>query len=420
MRRARTAASSRAPSPFSVFIVVQPKAIPEREGRVTVPDFSPFAGVRYAGEPADLAALVAPPYDVIDDDQHAALEASHANNAVRLILPRDEQHDGDRYERAAATFTRWLAEGVLARDPAPYFYGYRMEFTDPSGVRRHTRGVLGALGLPASGDNSVLPHERTLPKAKSDRLALLEAMRVNVDPIWGLSLAPGLTSAIGDRPPLLACTDSDGVHHELFVIDDAAQIARISELVASAPVVLADGHHRFETALTYRKARPDDTGANAILTFVVELVDDELCIEPIHRLIDLPAGTDLRARLADAFDISDAGGVTPDNVDALVTRMRTEHGLGLVDGAGVALAVPRADARAAALADEHPAVAATDAAVVEAMVVPRLSDATWHYRDDAHTVASLVDKGSATAAILCSPVSVADTRAASEARVRMP
>jgi uncharacterized protein (DUF1015 family) len=389
-----------------------------------VADFSPFAGVRYAAAPEGLAALVAPPYDVIDDDQRATLEAADEHNAVRLILPRDERTEGDRYARAAETFARWRADGLLVPDPAPRLYAYRMEFTDPHGVRRHTRGVIGALTLPEPGDDDVLPHERTLPKAKSDRLALLRAMRVNVDPIWGLTLGSGLTALLERATPLAACVDPDGVGHEIAAIDDPATIAGIGSLVAGEPLVLADGHHRFETALNYRNelraAGEPVGGAAAIMMFVVELVDDELCIEPIHRLVDAPAGVDLRARLADAFDVRDAGENTPDGVDALEVSMRAGGGLGLVDTRGLALAIPRAQARVDALAGEHPAVAATDAAVIEALVVPRLHDASWQYRHDAHGVAMLVDKRVATAAILCSPVSVAGTRAAAVDRVRMP
>ncbi|HEV7527150.1 MAG TPA: DUF1015 domain-containing protein [Acidimicrobiia bacterium] len=392
-------------------------------------DLSPFAGSRYTGinhasPSTELAALVAPPYDVIDDDQRAALEAADEHNSVRLILPQDVAHDGDRYARAADTFTGWLTSGVLVADPQPRLYAYRMEFTDPHGARRHTRGVLGALTLPEPGDDDVLPHERTLPKAKSDRLALLRAMRVNVDPIWGLTLGSGLTPLLDGATPLAECLDPDGVLHEIAAIDDPGTIDAIRRVVGSAPLVLADGHHRFETALNYRNELRadgvDPAGAAAIMTFVVELVDDELCIEPIHRLVDTPAGTDIRARLADAFEIRDAGANKPENVDALEAAMHAEHALGLVDDRGLALAIPRADARAAALAGEHPAVAATDAAVIETMVVPRLPDATWQYRHDAQGVAALVDKGAATAAILCSPVSVANTRSAAVDRVRMP
>ena len=383
-------------------------------------NFSPFPGVRYEGASAELAALVAPPYDVIDDDQRAALEGLDEHNSVRLILPQDVDTEGDRYAHAADTFAQWRAEGVLAADPAPRFYAYRMEFTDPQGVSRHTRGVIGALTLPEPGDNDVLPHERTLPKAKSDRLALLKAMRVNVDPIWGLTLGTGLTALVDHAAPLAACVDPDGVRHEIAAIDDPETIAAIRAVVGSAPLVLADGHHRFETALNYRNelraagTAPD--GAGAIMTFVV----DELCIEPIHRLVDIAPSSDIRALLGDAFAVRDAGANTPDGVDALTASMRAEGGLGIVDGRGLALAIPRPDARSAALAGEHPSVAATDAAVIETLVVPRLTDATWQYRHDAQGVAALVEKGASTAAILCSPVSVANTRAAAVDRVRMP
>jgi uncharacterized protein (DUF1015 family) len=391
-----------------------------------VPVFSPFAGVRYdcATAGAELGRLAAPPYDVVDDDEHAALEAAHPHNSVRLILPRDEHAEGDRYDRAAAVFARWCEEGVLVRDPAPRFYAYRMEFTGPDGTPRHTRGVIGALALPEPGDESILPHERTLPKAKSDRLALLSAMRVNVDPIWCLSLATGLTDQVEPAVELCSCEDADGARHVLGAIDDPDRVARISELVAAAPVVLADGHHRFETACTYRDQRrasgAADPGASAIMAFVVELTDDELCIEPIHRLVDLPAGVDLRQRLEDAFVIEPAGDAAPETVEALVRDMARRGALGLVDARGLALAIPRARARAEALAAEHPSVAATDAAVVEALVVPRLPEARWTYRHDAFGCAALVDKGAASAAVLCSPVSVAQTRAAAIDGARMP
>jgi uncharacterized protein (DUF1015 family) len=379
-----------------------------------VPEFDPFAGVRYdAGAAhAELDALAAPPYDVIDDDLHAALEAADERNSVRLILPRDESAADDRYARAAATFSQWCGEGVLVRDSTPRFYSYRMTFTDAHGRARHTHGVLGAMRLPEADDNSVLPHERTLPKAKSDRLSLLRAMRVNVDPIWGLTLASGLTSLLAGSTPLGTCRDHDGVVHELGAIDDPQQVEAIRALVGPAPLVLADGHHRFETAINYRnelRAAGDHVGgADAIMTFIVELVDDELCIEPIHRLIDVPTGVDLRARLEDAFELRDAGPIGHDGVEALENAMRRERALGLADARGLALAVPR-----------H-RTTDVDAGVVEDEIVPRLPEATWQYRHDAQAVAALVDKGSASAAILCSPVSVAQTRAVATARERMP
>jgi uncharacterized protein (DUF1015 family) len=391
-----------------------------------LPEFSAFAGLRYDCDAAgaQLEALTAPPYDVIDEEKRAALESATRHNAVRLLLPRDEHTDGDRYARAADALSAWEQSGALAIDAAPRFYSYRMQFRGPHGEPRHTRGVIGALTLPEPGDPSVLPHERTAAKAKSDRLALLRATRANVDPIWGLSLAPGLTAHLEPDNELARCVDVDGVIHELGAIDDPARIADISARIASTPVVLADGHHRFETACAYRDelraAGEEVGGAGAIMMLMVELVEDELDIEPIHRLLDLPAGIDLRARLADAFDVVPLGTYATDKIENLARRMADAHGLGIVDDAGLALAIPNADLRASALANEDPAVASTDAAVVEALVAPRLPEATWRYWHDASGVAAQVDKGTASAAILCSPVSVAQTRAAATSRARMP
>jgi uncharacterized protein (DUF1015 family) len=396
----------------------------------SVPDFFPFAGFRYDRDRGDdLTARVAPPYDVIDEDQRRRLEAAHPENAVRLILPRDGDVDGDRYDRAAADYRRWCAQGVLVRDPEARFYGYRMDFTDEHGHARHTLGVLGALALPESGDGTVLPHERTLPKAKSDRLALLRATRLNLDPIWGLSLTEGLSAAIDTSRPLGSCTDEDGTVHSLFGIDDPARRQVIRDAVAATPVVLADGHHRFETALNYREERRragvTDPGADAIMTFVVELAEDQLSIEPIHRLLHLPgdghtAAASLRDLLASAFTVTAAGANTAAGVDALESAMRASGALGLVDPDGLALLVPRRDVTAPALAHEPAPVAGTDAALVEAVVVPLLTGASIEYRHDARGVAALVASGVADAALLLRPVSVADTRAAALAGVRMP
>ena len=287
---------------------------------------------------------------------------------------------------------------------------------------RTTTGVLGALALPEPGDGSVLPHERTMPKAKSDRLALLRATRLNLDPIWCLSLTEGLTDLIDTSRPLGTCTDEDGNSHSLFGIDDPETQAAISRAVAASPLVLADGHHRFETALTYRdecrRAGAPDPGADAIMTFVVELADDQLSIEPIHRLVHLARSgseSNVRSLLSEAFTITPAGPNTPDSVAELEIAMRTQGAMGLADADGLALLTVDPALANRALADEPPPVAHTDAALVEAVVVPLLAGAAIEYRHDIAGVAALVAKGLADAALLLNPVSVADT-----ARPRWP
>jgi uncharacterized protein (DUF1015 family) len=380
-----------------------------------LPQLFPFRGLRYTG-PSDLSAVTAPPYDVIDDDDRVALERSHPHNAVQLILPR-HRAAGDGYQRAARALRDWTAAGVLARDPEPRLYAYRMTFETTESQPRRTMGVIGALGLPdGSGADDVLPHERTLPKARSDRLALLRATRANLDPIWGLSLAAGLTSALGDMHVVSHAVDADGTQHEIAGIDPE-RVPEIQRIIASAPVVIADGHHRFETARTYHAEHADIPGAGRIMALVVELTEDELCVRPIHRLVH--GVPDLRARLAGHVEVEACGAGT-DSVDALTARMRIDGALGLVDRQGMALLhLPKSSA-AAPLADVPEVLREIDAVCFDIGVRPGLGDVELTYRDDAATCAALVDKGAAEAAVLLQPVSVAQIRAAAIAGVRMP
>jgi uncharacterized protein (DUF1015 family) len=240
----------------------------------SVPRFEPFAGIRYA--PHVVAdEVVAPPYDVMSDAERASYAERSRANAVRFDAPTGE----NAYEEAAKVFNGLQADGTLVVDDAPSLYLYRMTDGD-----RRTTGVIGALGL---GDDDVLPHEQTTKKAKSDRLDLLRSTHANLSPIWGLSLAEGVADLC--RPegePDMRATDPDGIVHELWRVSDFARIAAIVERVESQPVVIADGHHRYETCRAYQSERgPDAGGYDLTMTFVVELAEDELDVRPIHRLL---------------------------------------------------------------------------------------------------------------------------------------
>ncbi|MGA3352445.1 MAG: DUF1015 domain-containing protein [Acidimicrobiales bacterium] len=256
----------------------------------------PFPAIRYDTARVDPDAVVAPPYDVVGPAERAVLAKRSPYNAIHVDLPvPDESRGLDPYENAARTFAGWLENGIVVRDPVPAFYAYRMTFHDERGRRREMTGVLGALGLDLEGSGEILPHEQTMPKDRADRLSLLHSMRLNTSPIWGLSLAKGLTVACraaisqAGRPDWRA-TDDALVAHELWVVTDESTIAEISGLGASAQVLIADGHHRYQTACTYAaesRARNADLPGphDFVLAFVVELSEDELSIRSFHRLV---------------------------------------------------------------------------------------------------------------------------------------
>jgi uncharacterized protein (DUF1015 family) len=397
-----------------------------------VPEFVPFRGIRYAlseASPADsssdVGAVAAPPYDVIDDDSRAALESSHPRNSVRLILPRDAEDGRDRYQVAAACLEEWRRSDALVVDAEPRFYLYEMLFEDEDGRFRRTHGVIGALGLPPPGTDpsavGILPHERTMTTAKSDRLSLLRATRANLDPIWVLSLTDELSARlVPHQVPLIAyCEDHEGVTHRLFPLTDPARVEAVSEGIAAAPVVLADGHHRFETACAYLDERVaaghDDPGAERIMAFAAELAEGELSVRPIHRLLGALDGLDVRGALSGAFTVLDAGPNTPDGVVKLRARMRDDDALGLVDRSGLALLRPTRD-----VTDVDEVLRGVDSVRFDAHVRAALPNATVTFRNDAAAVAALVEKGAADAAMLLRPVTVAQIRAAAFAGVRMP
>ena len=382
-----------------------------------MPDFSPFPGVRYRPDAvgARLEDLTAPPYDVIDAEARARLEAAHPMNAVHLILPRDSE-SGDRYRQAAARLDQWRASGVLVADP-PRMYLYRMAFTDEGGQGRVTTGVVGALALSPPGQGDVLPHERTMPKPRGDRLELLRATRANLDPVWVLSMAPGLSDllALDGVPATAGCIDADGVEHCLFPLpDDVA--ARVTGTVGSAPVVIADGHHRYETALAFQEENP---GADRIMALVVELAPGQLNVRPIHRLL-IGAGPDLRDRLARVATVTPVGPESPEALRALLVRMDAEGSLGVVDGDGLALLELRLDVLGPDLEHLPAQLRDVDSARLEAALASIGSPEALDFHADPATVAAEVAKGRADAGVFLRAVSVAQIQAVAAAGERMP
>lgn len=284
-----------------------------------------FRGWRYdLSQVGSLSDVTAPPYDVINGEQQDGLYKLHPCNVVRLILNREEPGDAnsdERYRRAAGFLKHWRDEGILQQEREPALYVYHQEF-DWEGTHYVRRGFLGRLRLEEFGTGSVYPHELTMSGPKADRLALLNACRTNLSPIFGLypdvdSAAQNpLEAAILSITPSEA-TDELGVLHRLWAVTDREAIAAVCAQLADKPIFIADGHHRYETALNYRRQLAeagelsDETAeANYVLMHFVGMDDPGLAILPTHRLLSgLPnvSADELQSALGDRFSFEDVG-----------------------------------------------------------------------------------------------------------------
>jgi uncharacterized protein (DUF1015 family) len=371
-----------------------------------VPKFVPFRALRYAA--ADLEPLLAPPYDVLSDADTDALQARSAYNITWVDVPRGGD---DRYTESADRLADWRRDGVLVADDQPSFTIYRMRFTDASGTHRDIAGVLGGLEVVDEGAGGVLPHERTTPKASTDRLDLTRATRANLSPVWGLSLAPGLTALLAEPGEPVGRLLENGVEHLVERVTDPDRITAIQRVLEGDDVLIADGHHRYSISRTYRddvraETGNRDTPAEQTLAFVGELVAEQLSVDAIHRLYADIAPTDLANALGRSFTLTGVGRPTADTLAA----MTAEGFLLLVTTDGAWRLDPRPG--------RFSGVRALDGAWLETA----LADVavTVSYQHGLAEALAEVDAGRAVAAVLIRPVSVAEIERTAREGLLMP
>lgn len=251
--------------------------------------FAAFCGEHFA-DPTSLARRLAPPYDVIGPEQRAALAAQDEANIVRVDLPVAPQGE-DQYRVAARLLGEWRARGVLVRDGSPTAYVLRTASTFDDGTRRSRTGVFLALAAESFARGRVKPHEKTHQGPKEDRRRLTHATATNLSPIF--VLAPdetgqlaGLLGSVTAKPPW-ASAAAIGAEHEVWLVTGRAATA-IAEAAGAGPAYIADGHHRYETAVTIRGEAPDawKDGARRTLSHVVSFRDPGLEILATHRILD--------------------------------------------------------------------------------------------------------------------------------------
>jgi uncharacterized protein (DUF1015 family) len=391
-------------------------------------DVQPFRALHYdLDRVGGLTPVVAPPYDVIDPAQRAELVARSPHNVVEIDLP---QADGDPYAHAAAVFERWRRDGVLVRDAEPALWALEQEYTGPDGRRRSRRGFFARVKVEDYGPGRIRPHERTHPGPKEDRLRLTRATHANLSPIFSLyddpenaawgALAPHVGGA-----PWAETTDDDGTIHRLWRVADPAAHTHVAAALAPAELLIADGHHRYETARVHHA----EGGAGHVLMCLVALQDPGLEVFPTHRLLtalDDGRREALRATIERDFELAQVAadrleptGDGPVRMGYLDSRHRRPLMLTLRDPAIAAAALP----------DKPEPYRALDTAVLEALVLRRAlgmsEDDISHlrgldYARDSAQARERVEAGAAQAAFFMRATPVQQVRAVAAAGESMP
>jgi uncharacterized protein (DUF1015 family) len=376
---------------------------------------APFPAIRYDETKVGLRDVIAPPYDVISSAEQAALYARSPHNVVRLILPRD----AERGPAASAALQEWMTAGILARDAEPGLYLYGQTFTLPDRTKRRREGVICRLRCEEFATGVVRPHERTLEAPKADRLAILRATGAHLSPIFALYAHAGesareMLGIAKGTAPMAHVTEDGGNTHDLWHVTDPAAIARFTAALAPETIFIADGHHRYETALAYSRERGGTGPAASVLAYLAN-GEEGMVVLPTHRLLpgSLKLTPDvLEARLRGTFAVAPlppGARRVAGAIDALLSDRRIRL---------------RALPAAAKYLEHLPAVVRSlDVTVLhEAILQPLLGIAAedLEFTHDDAEAEDAVDSGRSAAAFLVHPPSIAQVRAVCLAGELMP
>ncbi len=396
----------------------------------------PFRALHYDPTRVTIADVVSPPYDVIDERRRAQLLASSPYNVVRLILPEPGRED-----EAAALLDRWQAEGVLVTDDEPGLYWVEQEYTGPDGVTRRREGFIGLVRVEPYEARVVRPHERTHAAPKEGRLRLLRATEAQLSPVFALYRDPHGRAEAALREarvgtPDIDVADQEGTRHRMWRVP--GDHAAVREALAASPLLIADGHHRYETALAYREERrahgEDDAGADWTMMYLVNADSEGLTIFPTHRVVTgLDAGLEAdlpRALREGGLTVSEISGDVRDLLEAL-EGTRGVPAFGVWRGGsrpGLLCLLEDAERMRSALPAGSDATRTLDVAVVEALVLgPVLGLATadvaatdrLRYAHRAEDAARLASEAG-TIAVILRPPSIEAVEAVVEAGETMP
>ncbi|MGH7899686.1 MAG: DUF1015 domain-containing protein, partial [Candidatus Binatia bacterium] len=401
----------------------------------------PFRALHY--DPAvagPLAAVVAPPYDVIGREEQDRLYDTSPYNVVRLDLSRDR----DRYGSASRAFAAWREEGALVRDPEPAFHVYAQRYRLKDGEERERFGFFTRLRLEEFASGKVLPHEKTLASAKADRLELQRACRANLSSIFAIYSAADFALADATsstrRAPWADFTDPAGIRHRVWRLADREIQRELANRLEDRVVYIADGHHRYETALRYRDEMRERTGRrdgdqpfDYVLAFLVNMEEPGLVVLPTHRLIrELPIGAEtLIERLGARFRIEESSRSARDLLENLRPRTASERRIGLAlrdrsfvlvtrDGENDSYLTGSTALRRLDVTLLHGLVLEGPASILGLDAHREAEAGRLVYSKDEEEAVGRVESGEFAAAFLPNPTRISELRQVSEAGETMP
>ena len=400
----------------------------------------PFRALYFNPTKGELSKVLSPPYDVISSEHQEGLYARHPRNVVRLEFGKEP----DRYLAAERSLGDWLMDGTLVHDDQPAVYLLAQTFRDREGRVIRRKGFLALCKLEDPEDKTILPHEKTFPKPKEDRLKLLIQTKAQFSPIFSLYVDPSrlvddLLHSMSKEPPLLNAEFED-VGSEVWRLPDTGAISKLQALLRRSQVFIADGHHRYETALEYRRTRrsenPNHSGSegyNFTLMYLANIEDKGLVIQPIHRVVRGLIEFDARrylANLAYSFDV-EAVDSREELMDAVRGGNRHVFGIKVAGDKKFYLARMKGTSTIDKLIPQHylQELRELDVVLLHAYLIPRLLEmgiqsSETHVqidfvKDEFEAIAA-VEKGSAQVAFLLNPTPVEQVQAVARAGLTMP
>lgn len=408
----------------------------------------PFKGVLYNPQKVDATSAMAPPYDIVTPELKDVLYNRSPYNIIRIDFGKDNENDNElenRYTRAAESFNNWIAKGVLVQDLEPLFYCYEATYNPPlppfikgghGGIEKKLRGFLGVVKLEELGNGKIHPHEMTYSKPKTDRLNILRFCNANISPIFALYSSTGkLASRIIENTvkekTLIEAQNGDGFIHRLWRITDKTSIETIKKEMADKDILIADGHHRYETALDFKNemaakgmVKTGKEPFNYVMMLLVNTEDNGLTILPTHRLANIRNNKNIKKSLSPYFDIQaiefDSSTVVKAKEEMFRTMKNGRNLLGMFIKGQNMFNVLRFKGSYSDV-NFHESLRKIDVIILHKFIFEKLlSVEEFEYEMDADIVIQKVNSGSFHTAFFLNPTKVHDVKEVALAGQRMP